>query len=1285
MSNFALPSMSPALPSLKSILIVDDSESDRLTYRRYLQSNFELKTHQIIEAETLEEALSYWQSQRPDLVLMDVNLPDGDGLAFLEAIRDIKQAGKLPVIMMTGQGNERIAVQSMKLGASDYLVKEDINPSSLGRSVRNAFNQLCLTRQLEQLQSQESLVAQISLYIHQFFQLEEIYQAIVQEVRSLLKADRVAVYKFNPDRSGVIVAESVLPPWDSCLNTQIEDSCFQNNGGGNYQLGRTFAVSDIYEANLTPCYLQLLEQFQVRANLVVPILLPNHLAQPPSLWGLLIVHQCSGPRDWQESERYLMQRLAVQLAIALQQAELYQDLQALNSSLEDKVAERTTELQTLLTQHQKSERTFQQISAISPVIIYIIVLNLDGSTYFEHISSAAEMVHEVSLESILNNAQVAFSQIHPDDVEGYLAAAAQSATTLETFHYEWRIITPSGKLKWLRAISQPERRANGTIAWYGAIAETTEQKQTGLKVQELKERLSLVLKGSNDGWWDLDLLTNALYLSPRWWQMLGYEPDEFDPSLEVWQSLIHPEDRDRVNTVFYETLADKAIEAAELEYRLKHKQGHYIPVLSRGFTLRDEKGQPLRNSGTNTDLTALKQKEQELQQALAALHRLNQDLEERVDRRTAALQQSEKRLRETQQFARLGSWELDVLSGKITWSPELYEIFKLNPDDNELSYHDLTQYFHPRDRELRARLFQQAIENGNPFEVDFQIIRADRSTGYILSKGRPSLNEFGQVTRVFGFAMDITERKIAEENLRNSEQRFATLAAAAAAPVGIFRIDQQGNCIYVNDYWSRITGRETQAAFGQGWIDTLHPDDRERVLSVWNEQFTQLGYYQAEARCLRPDGTIRWYYGQALPERTANNTIIGYIGTLTDITERKRYEAELTETNAQLARATRLKDEFLANMSHELRTPLNSVLGMAESLQDGVFGEINPRQWEALNLIERSGRHLLELINDILDLAKIEAGKLELQCEFVSVSQLCESSILFVQHLAFSKQIHLQTQITQPLDPVWLDERRMRQVLINLLSNAVKFTPTGGNVTLAVHLEYTEILFSVIDTGIGIHPQDLDKLFQPFIQIDSSLNRQYAGTGLGLTLVQRITAQHGGRVSVESEVDHGSCFTVRLPYITPDISENPAAPVFLPVTTWRTPPTDGQVSPLILVADDHEGNRKSMDDYLSQKGYRLLLAHNGRKAVELAVQHQPDLIFMDIQMPEMDGLEATRQIRSHPHLGETPIVLLTALNCAEHRDRYLATGANDYLNKPVRFKQLIETIQKFCGRCEVSQ
>ena len=389
--------------------------------------------------------------------------------------------------------------------------------------------------------------------------------------------------------------------------------------------------------------------------------------------------------------------------------------------------------------------------------------------------------------------------------------------------------------------------------------------------------------------------------------------------------------------------------------------------------------------------------------------------------------------------------------------------------------------------------------------------------------------------------------------------------------------------------------------------------------------------------------------------------------------------AELRVANAELERAARLKDEFLAAMSHELRTPLNAVLGLSESLLEGVYGPHNEKQARALQTIAESGRHLLDLINDVLDVAKIEAGTVELQLGMASIPALCRSSIGLIKQAADKKHLKVSLSLSDAAAYIEVDGRRLKQILVNLMSNAVKFTPAGGQIGLKVQDDPAEDVthFIVWDTGIGIAPEDVKRLFRPFVQLDSSLSRKYNGTGLGLALVQRLTEMHGGYVSVESRVGVGSRFIVSLPRrqaagraTAEDHDESP----HLAATKG------GSARSLVLLAEDDEINIDTVRDYLEARGCRVVVARDGAEAIARAQQQEPDLILMDIQMPNVDGLEATRRLRADPRTVNVPIIALTALAMPGDEERCLEAGADAYLSKPVRLRELIDVVETYKSR-----
>ncbi|MEP6894622.1 MAG: PAS domain S-box protein [Chloroflexota bacterium] len=384
--------------------------------------------------------------------------------------------------------------------------------------------------------------------------------------------------------------------------------------------------------------------------------------------------------------------------------------------------------------------------------------------------------------------------------------------------------------------------------------------------------------------------------------------------------------------------------------------------------------------------------------------------------------------------------------------------------------------------------------------------------------------------------------------------------------------------------------------------------------------------------------------------------------------------AQLNQTNIELEHANRAKDEFLATMSHELRTPLNSVLGLSETLLEQRRGPLNDYQQKSLRTIEASGHHLLELINDVLDLSKIEAGKFDYYPQIVGVEDLCHSSLAFVREQALRKSINLIYEKDTNVTKVNADPRRLKQILINLLTNAVKFTPEKGEIILQVYgdAEQERVQFSIIDTGIGIAAQDLEKLFQPFVQVDSNLNRQYEGTGLGLALVQKMIDLHGGSVEVTSAVGNGSRFTVNLPWTQESVTEQTNSAASLSTGAKVGKPAQAVT---VLLAEDNMANVLTMSDYLESHGYQVISANDGQQAIDKAIALHPDIILMDIQMPVMDGLEAIRRLRSDSRFkASTPIIALTALAMTGDRERCIAAGANEYLSKPVSLKGLVKII-----------
>jgi PAS domain S-box-containing protein len=401
--------------------------------------------------------------------------------------------------------------------------------------------------------------------------------------------------------------------------------------------------------------------------------------------------------------------------------------------------------------------------------------------------------------------------------------------------------------------------------------------------------------------------------------------------------------------------------------------------------------------------------------------------------------------------------------------------------------------------------------------------------------------------------------------------------------------------------------------------------------------------------------------------------------------------ADLSRANTNLAQASRSKDDFLASMSHELRTPLSAILTLTESMQEGTYGTLSERMVKPVQIITESGQHLLNLINDILDISKIEAGKLEAQIATLDVETLCQSSLRLVRNQAFKKNQHIEFDFDPRVSVMQADPRLMKQMLVNLLINAIKFTHENGQIGLVVrgHPSENILKFTVWDTGIGIDTTHAHRLFQPFVQADSGLARQYGGTGLGLSLVYRMAELQGGGIYLESVPGEGSRFTVSMPWDEQEqagrssYSMEPASSS-QPEISQPTPSGDERTTnagmPLLLIVEDHPGIQTTYADFLTQHNFNIIFAGNGVEAIQRVHDSRPDLILMDVQLPGMDGLEVTNRLRASNDFHDISILILTALAMPGDRERCLASGADDYLTKPVQLNQLIETIQTHIRR-----
>ncbi len=537
-----------------------------------------------------------------------------------------------------------------------------------------------------------------------------------------------------------------------------------------------------------------------------------------------------------------------------------------------------------------------------------------------------------------------------------------------------------------------------------------------------------------------------------------------------------------------------------------------------------------------------------------------------------------------------------------------------------------------------------------------------------------------------GIALSIRQ-KHDERSLRTSEARKAVLLVEAEAaqrsyrelaeamPQQVWTARPDGHLDYLNRRAAEYFCKPADELLGAGWLNVVHPDDVPLASERWIRSLNSGNEYEIEFRLQRgSDKRYRWHLGRAVPMHDEAGHIVRWIGTNTDIHDRKHIEADLLVAKADAEAANLAKSQFLASMSHELRTPLNAVIGYSEMLQEEAEDLGMTKLTPDLQKIHRAGGYLLSLINNVLDLSKIEAGKMELFIEEFDIAVVAGDVVETVQPLVHRNGNRLELEVAPDLGKLRSDLTKVRQCLVNLLSNAAKFTNDG-----AVRLEISRagkdtIRLRVSDTGTGISREKLRLLFEPFAQAHTGRVEGQSGTGLGLAITRRLCSLMGGDISVESTEGKGSAFTILLPLVAPhgesEQGRSPLPGVF-----------DSRRGRLILVVDDDPGSRDLMLWCLEREGYATASAATGQEALRLAKELRPSVITLDVILPDMDGWQVLRTLKADPELAAIPVVMVTII---DDKNTGYGLGASEYLTKPVDRRRMAALLDKYAIAEQVS-
>ena len=662
-------------------------------------------------------------------------------------------------------------------------------------------------------------------------------------------------------------------------------------------------------------------------------------------------------------------------------------------------------------------------------------------------------------------------------------------------------------------------------------------------------------------------------------------------------------------------------------------------------------------------------------------------------------------LNEAQKIAKLGNWELDIVKDKLYWSDEIYRMFDLEPQKFKATYAAFLENIHPDDRDEVNEAYSNSLKTKQPYNITHRLKLASGEIKYVNEMCTTEFDKDGNPLKSVGVVQDITSQKIAEKALAESEDKYKQLIKNARS--AIIKLDKDGFITFFNEYASELFEYKESEVLGEHVISTIVPgfDSKSQDLSKMVEMFlSSTGkHYETinENENITKSGKkifMSWS-NKAIVDN--NGSIIEIISTGIDITDRKKAEEKLKKQNVEYLilneeyilqnlelkiakqeadEANKLKSEFLANMSHEIRTPMNAIIGFSSILKKKIKNE---EHRSFIIKIAKNGNNLLGLINDILDLSKIEAGQLDIQKEPANLHLIFNEIPVIFSQVSQQKNIPIKISIDKNLPKsLLMDLSRIRQVLINLVSNALKFTEKGSiqiDVKIIQNPKLVEekkldLAIEVRDTGIGIPKDQLNAIFSSFRQIDGQSTKKYGGTGLGLTISRRLVELLDGTLDVESVVGKGSVFKIMLENVVILAGENQIIDKNQNVNIIFEKSN-------ILHVEDNVDNRDLISLYLEDENVTVKEVETGKEALEILKVFVPDLILMDIQLPELNGYDTTKIIRRNEKLKNIPIIALTANATKEEIEKY-SHVFDEYITKPVDEDIFIKTISKYLSHKE---
>jgi len=912
----------------------------------------------------------------------------------------------------------------------------------------------------------------------------------------------------------------------------------------------------------------------------------------------------------------------------------------------------------------------------------------------EHWSEEAERLFGAAPGCFNGSYEEFWTYVHPDDREMVREAQQRSLQEGADYAPEYRIIHPDGSLHWVTSRGKVIRNESGLpMRLSGVTMDITERKQAEIALAASENRLRIaeekyrsIFENAVTGIFQSTPDGRYLSANPATARILGYaSPEELMATLTdiSTQLYVHPRQR---QDFIAQMIANGSV--SEFETQFYQKNGNIIWISTSAVPVCDENGQLLYYEGTVEDITQRKQAEESLREREERFRSLLTNISGAVYRCAHDI-----------------DWTMEFISEPI------YEITGY-PANNFIGNKNLTfaEIVLPEDAEKIRQEIDCAIAQRRPYVLEYRLHHANDGIRWVYEKGQGIFNAEGELVWLDGVIFDITDRKQVEERLRLLESVVVnTKDSVVVTEVGTSLSELK--IIYVNEAFTEMTGYTPDEVLGHPpTVLKWHSSDLTEIQQI-EASLKQLVPMRTEFISYRKDGSEFWMELEMVPIANHQGQFTHWISVQRDSSTRKHTEEALRKSKEIAEEANRAKSQFLANMSHELRTPLNAIIGYSEMLQEDAedlgYEDLVPD----LEKIRGAGKHLLALINDILDISKIEAGKMELYLESFDIAQIIFEVGNTIQPLLDKNHNTFQVHCPTDIGYMNADLTKLRQALLNLLSNAAKFTE-NGTITLKVERMQGEgirsqeserkdqeagnfsrsipqssplnwITFQVADTGIGMTLDQMDKVFQAFTQADASTTRKYGGTGLGLAITRHFCRMMGGDITVSSHLGQGSTFTIQIPVdvayahaemqATLPATDTCESNVSVTEAVWRNASAVTRI-PTILVIDDDATVRDLMGRYLAREGFSVATAASGHEGLQMAKQLHPDAITLDVLLPNINGWQILSALKADPDLADIPVIVMSII---DDKNRGFRLGATDYLTKPIDYKRLARLLEQY--------